>query len=66
MTVNWQRGMNESGQEIFTSAGLRPERSSRGFLGSFMRAPLSRLGVVEDGSQESAAPAAPLAAHFQY
>ncbi len=42
--------------------GLRPDLSSLGVLGSVTLAPLSRLGVSEEGSHESLDPADPLAA----
>ncbi len=45
-----------------TSVGLRPDLSSLGVLGSVTLAPLSRLGVSEEGSHESLDPADPLAA----
>ncbi len=45
-----------------TSVGLRPDLSSLGVLGSVTLAPLSRLGVSEEGSHESPDPADPLAA----
>lgn len=48
---------------MLTSVGLRSERSSLAVLGSVTLAPLSRLGVSEEGSHESPDPAGPLAAH---
>ncbi len=45
-----------------TSVGLRPDLSSLEVLGSVTLAPLSRLGVSEEGSHESLDPADPLAA----
>lgn len=50
-------------EPVLTSVGLRSERSSLGVLGSVTLAPLSRLGVSEEGSHESPDPAGPLAAH---
>ncbi len=47
---------------LLTSVGLRRERCSGATLGSVTRAPLSRLGVLDEGSQESPEPADPFAA----
>ena len=63
----WQTAAKAQGVVmVLTSVGLRRERCSGATLGSVTRASLSRLGVVDDGSQESSEPAEPCAAASHY
>lgn len=57
---------NSNYRPTLTSVGLSFERCSGGVLGSVTRAPLSKLGVSDEGSHESSAPAAPFPASSTY